>query len=326
MTSNNIHIASLANSQNSLEPYGTPITLLPDLTTQIQSFMALPPSTSPEKETLFIISLGFWDIYNFASLDYTLAQNTTDTSINELFSQLGILYSHHVASLPSTPTQPTDNTNITSAPTFQIIIPKVLDPSLLPGWLSHRPFPLKPSSIAEQQKNAAYLTARWNQGVENRLGMWMKSPSEKAASKPNDVHRVNGTETSQNEQEEILKDVFYYDLPGYLLDTIIEHQLEDEGLSDASGLGTGESPFESVYRPCVCEPQEDEDVDGLLELGNGMIICGEPEEYLWWDAFGIGGKAKEFVGKEIAGMVEEGRSERERIGMGMRSGGRGGGV
>lgn len=148
----------------------------------------------------------------------------------------------------------------------------------------------------------------------------MKSPSEieietetpkSESNAREDVRRVPHTSG-----EEVLKDVIYYDFAGHLLDVMIEHHLEDEGLSDASGLGKGESPYESVGRPCVCEAVEDEDVAGLVELGNGMIVCGSPEEMLWWDGWGVGSRAKEVAGKEVAGMIEEGRSERGRLGMG----------
>jgi len=336
MVSNNIHVASLLNSPSNLEPNSTPITLLPDLETQIKSFIALPPPATLAKETLFIISFGFWDIYNFASLDYALAKNTTDQSINELFAQIDILYNHYNSSQLSISTAPINS----SAHTFQIIIPKVLDPSVSPGWLTQRPSPVKPSSIAEQQKNAAYLTERWNQGVENKLGLWIRSPEEiKAAaatkttakeaaiaaaiakSKPKlkpstSTASLESTPTStSNKTVETgsLKDVFYYDLSARLLDTMIEHQMESEGLKDASGLGAGDSPYENVERPCVYQADDDEDTYGLGELVNGMIVCAEPDMWLWWDAWGVGARAQKVMGKEVAVLVGSGGSERARV-------------
>jgi len=347
MVSNNIHVASLLNSPNNLEPNSTPITLLPDLKTQISSFIALPPPETPAKETLFIISFGYWDIYNFASLDYALAKSTTDESINELFAQLDILYAHYNSSLVSSSTTPTN----TSAHTFQIIIPKVLDPSVSPGWLSQRPSPVKPSSVAEQQKNAAYLTERWNQGVENKLGPWMRSPDEIEAaeatkttakeaaiaaaiakSKPKPKAStttlpLQSTPTSTSNKTvkaELLKDVFYYDLSAHLLDTMIEHHMESEGLTDASGLGAGDNPYETVERPCVYQADDDEDIYGLGELGNGMAVCAEPDMWLWWDAWGIGSRAQKMVGKEVAVLVGSGGSERVRLAK-VASNGKGGG-
>jgi hypothetical protein len=106
----------------------------------------------------------------------------------------------------------------------------------------------------------------------------------------------------------IAKDVFYYDLPKLLLDIIVEHQLEDEGLSDATGLGNGESPFESVYQPCMREAGG-EDTDGLVDL-SGMLVCKEPEEYLFWDSFNMGAVVKGMIGAEVAEMVRENKTLR----------------
>jgi len=274
MVSNNIHVASLLNSPSNLEPNSTPITLLPDLETQIKSFIALPPPATLAKETLFIISFGFWDIYNFASLDYALAKNTTDQSINELFAQIDILYNHYNSSQLSISTAPINS----SAHTFQIIIPKVLDPSVSPGWLTQRPSPVKPSSTSTASLEST-PTSTSNKTVETGS----------------------------------LKDVFYYDLSARLLDTMIEHQMESEGLKDASGLGAGDSPYENVERPCVYQADDDEDTYGLGELVNGMIVCAEPDMWLWWDAWGVGARAQKVMGKEVAVLVGSGGSERARV-------------
>lgn len=288
--------------------------LLPDLAAQIKEFIALPPPSPKPKETLFVVSFGFWDIYNFAGLDYTLGQNVTDRSANELFDQLNILYAHYSQNLSAAhivqETTIDAATNATEAevelphkaPPFRVIIPKLFEPTLLPGWLSQRPVPLAPSSIAENQKNAVYLAYRWNTLVENLIGGWLKEP----ALPPADT--TNTTTETLAPLPVIEKDIFYYDLAQYLLDIIVEHQLEDEGLSDASGLGRGESPFESVYEPCVRDA-EDGAYDGFVDL-NGQMVCQEPEEYLFWDSFNLGPVAKEGVGKQVGDMVKQGKSMR----------------
>ena len=106
------------------------------------------------------------------------------------------------------------------------------------------------------------------------------------------------------------KDVFYYDLPTYLLNIIVERQLEDEGLSDAEGLGTGMCPFDSVYIPCVREVEEGYDTAGFVE-SNGLLVCKEPDDYLFWDAFRLGGVANEMIGREVAAMIKDGNSMRK---------------
>lgn len=312
ITSNAIYVSSLATSPSPpLETLATE--LLPDLAAQIKEFIALPPPSPKPRETLFVVSVGFWDIYNFAGLDYTLGQNVTDRSANELFDQLNILYAHYSRNLSAAHTVQKTTTNDLSntaeveepphkTPPFRVIIPKLFEPTLLPGWLSQRPVPLAPSSVAENQKNAVYLASRWNTLVENQITGWLKEPTLP----PADI--ANTTTEALASLPVVEKDVFYYDLPQYLLDIIVEHQLEDEGLSDASGLGMGESPFESVYEPCVREADEGTE-DGFVDL-NGQVVCKEPEEYLFWDSFNLGSVAKEGIGKEIAAMVKQGKSMR----------------
>jgi hypothetical protein len=325
MTSNEIHESALSKSKY-IPIKAAELSILPDLATQIQSYIALGPPTQRPTETVFVVSFGFWDIYDFSRMDYLLAQNGTDTSIKEVFSQLDILYNHYVTNLyPSKEPGSLDSTtDTTNTPSFRVIIPKLFDPTLLPGWLTLRPVPLAPSSIAEQQKNAVYLTERWNNLVENQVAAWVLTTPKPATfeqdSSYDDVRKSagpptsTGDEASSDDQEPesspIEKDVFYFDLPKLLLDIIIEHQLEDESIADATGIGTGESPFESVYQPCVREAEND-DTDGLVGL-SGMLVCKEPEEYLFWDSFNLGGVVKGMIGKGIGEMLKENKSLRQQ--------------
>lgn len=240
-----------------------------------------------------------------------MGQNATDRSVNELFDQLNILYAHYSQNLSAAHTiaesteAPTNVTEVEklsqTSSAFRVIIPKLFEPTLLPGWLSQRPVPLAPSSIAENQKNAVYLASRWNTLVENKLGSWMKEVEQP----PADIATTTTEELASLPVVE--RDIFYYDLPQYLLDIIVEHQLEDEGLSDASGLGKGESPFESVYEPCIRETGAEE---GGVDL-NGQMVCKEPEEYLFWDSFNLGSVAKQGIGKEVGYMVKQGKSMKQ---------------
>jgi hypothetical protein len=341
MTSNTIHKWAVSNTKFLPLEESNHTFSLPDLATQIQSFISTPAPKHQPKETLFIVSFGFWDIYDFARLDYAMSLNVTDTSINFLFEQLDILYNHFTKNLlPSEPLSD-KSTNTTQRNSkgaqFRVIMPRLFDPTLLPGWLSHRPTPSAPSSVAEQHKNAVYLTDRWNQQFENKMGSWINEvPSTSQPEKKEEqeepradvrenedsfiqvdhsrdpaqqnAEKTQDSSEGNDEDGMVQKDIFYFDIPRLLLDLILEHQLEDEGLSDASGLGTGESPFESVYLPCVREAEED-DTDGFVDL-NGLLVCKEPEEYLWWDAWSVGGVVKKVIGGQVATLVSEGKSLR----------------
>jgi hypothetical protein len=364
--SNAIHAAAIKKDQ-SIPLDASSSSPLPDLATQIQSFISLPVPKQQPKETLFVLSFGFWDVYDFARMDFAVAQNATDRSINAIFEQLDVLYLHFVEKLypPGTSETPAPVTNATEAedplhPTFRVILPRLFDPTLLPGWLSQRPLPLSPSSIAEQQKNAVYLTERWNSLMENKMGAWINSPPPVSASSAvvksaemkeasrTDVRHSEPSSKAEDEFDQGIseaepvkehiqpsalseKDMFYYDMPNYLLSIIVEHNLEREGLSDSNGLGKGSSPYDSVYSPCVRDSEVhdeekrrslgrrgDEGSDGgdveeedEYEERNGMLVCREPEDFLFWDAWGLGPSAKKEIGRAIGEMVLEGKSLRK---------------
>jgi hypothetical protein len=323
MTSNSIHESLISKSKYAIPLEIAELSLLPDLATQIQSYIALQPPKERPTETIFVVSFGFWDIYDFSRMDYPIGQNGTDTSIQELFRQLDILYNHFVTNLyspsSSESAEATDDSESSEAPMFRVIIPRLFDPTLLPGWLTLRPHAPAPSSVAEQQKNAVYFTERWNNIMENQVAQWVVTTPEPPPPKfeQDESHEEdirNNYERSQPTEPRlpIQKDVFYYDLPKLLLDVIVEHQLEDEGLSDAHGLGKGESPFESVYQPCV-RAADGDDTDGLIDL-NGMLVCKEPEEYLFWDAFNLGAVAKGMIGKEVGELVKANKTLRAKWG------------
>lgn len=153
---------------------------------------------------------------------------------------------------------------------------------------------------------------------------WVKAPPAPVPAPPNlDLEQDSSHEDIRNIRNSnkpappapaaiMQKDVFYFDLPKLLLDVIVENQLEDEGLPDASGLGTGEGLFESVYVPCVREAGGD-DTDGLVDLA-GMLVCNAPEEYLFWDPFNLGAVIKSWIGKDVGEMVRENKTLRHQWG------------
>lgn len=57
---------------------------------------------------------------------------------------------------------------------FRIVIPKLLDPSLTPGWTTARPETPVVHSKAEQMRNAAALTQKWNDKLAREMGNWLK--------------------------------------------------------------------------------------------------------------------------------------------------------
>ena len=306
MTSNAIYTSSLASS-HSLPLGSSADELLPDLAAQIQQFIALPQSSESEETTLFLLSFGFWDIYNLAGLEYGLGQKIINKTVDEMFDQLNILHLHYGQSLYAAHMMDDSATNTTEAgpphlSPFRVIIPKIFEPTLLPGWISQRPVPLTPSSVAEDQKNAVHLASRWNALVGEMITGWTKE----APASPMEINDIDIAELASSPITQ--RDVLHYDLAPYLLDIIVEHQLESQGLSDATGLGKGNSSFQSVSEPCVREAH-DGVVEGL-DL-NGMMVCEEPGEYLFWDNFNLGSVAKEALGKAVGKLIKQGKSRRK---------------
>lgn len=265
---------------------------LPDLAAQVQEYLS-SPENSTQTKILFTLSFGFWDIYHLASLDYELAQNMTDAAVGHLIYQINTLYSNYIETIYNRPE--TENPTASNPPPFRLIILRLFDPTLVPGWLSQRPVPPPPSTVAEQQKQAVYLTERWNSLLENALGLWVMDAD--AAGEANEIGVGARAEFPR-------KDIFYYDLPQHILDIIVEHQLEDAGQSDASGLGTGKSPFTSVSEPCLREGSAEQEGGGD---GVRNTVCADPEACLFWDEFNVGGVANEEIGREVAEMIRRGR-------------------
>ncbi len=290
MISNLVHQETInSNSTLPVPTEDAPEVLFPDLRTQVKSFMDLPAPKKMPAATLFVVSFGFWDVYDFADSDLQEAKPIIDSSVSLLFSELNTLYDHFVDTYHTMEEEirsgETNSTVPHKLPSFRVIIPKLFDPTLLPGWILERPLPVPPSSIAEEHKNAVNLTARWNSQMELKMTSWINNPHpEKSTQNPQNATAQPLTSPPDNRKQDksddpsvpkaadksIEKDVIYYDLPSLLLDLLIEHQLEDQGLHDASGLGQGESPFQSVSLPCLHEGESD-DVDGLAEL-NGLLV------------------------------------------------------
>jgi hypothetical protein len=58
---------------------------------------------------------------------------------------------------------------------FRILIPKLFDPSLTPGWHDARPKIPPVHSNAEQMRNAAMLTEEWNNEMWSAMAEWIRS-------------------------------------------------------------------------------------------------------------------------------------------------------
>lgn len=156
---------------------------------------------------------------------------------------------------------------------FRILIPRIVDPSLLPGWRDLRPVLPKVHSKAEQMRNSAELTISWNDGIVSSLSNWVKKADKKPEmdekrdgdekesrdvatgaeaeraedeAKPAAVKPAPASKSSLKAVTYPVRDGFAYNLADYLLVAMVERQLRNARLKDGNGLGDG--PLEDGYR------------------------------------------------------------------------------
>lgn len=240
-----------------LEQYYSPPSHLADLESQISQFLAMKQTEAIPNETIYIFSLGTWDIWNLAGFPLATAYETVEDMVGNLFSQIEDLY--HESGNPESVAFSASINHTTRVvepqKTFRIIIPRLFDPSLAPGW-KMRITPPHPHSNSEQLKNSAYLTLKWNQEVSKRAQEWMAG--EEA---PHLVSRSANRESESVTEVRVLsrpplRDAIVPDLGGYLLDTIIDGQLKSNGILDrtpGSNLGNRPKPdsFDDVKSACI---------------------------------------------------------------------------
>lgn len=162
---------------------------------------------------------------------------------------------------------------------FRLLIPRITDPSLLPGWRDLRAQLPKVHSKAEQMRNSAELTEHWNDRIVDRLVEWVRKenktageeenkeskraePADAAAplSSPADTpatQTINqGKKVDKNppqSRSSPIRDGFAFNMANYVLDAMVERQLRNARQHDGSGRGDGapEDGFRDVTNSCV---------------------------------------------------------------------------
>ena len=278
-----------------------PVPTHDDLDAQVARFLQSKPLKNPPKETLWVFNFGMWDAWTLAALPREAAVGVVDYMVLRLFQQIEILYK---ASLADTSIAFSDFWGYADADVieklkadkledvrgereiFRVLIPRVVDISITPGWDSMRPRPPLPHSPAVHMTNAAYLTKRWNDGVASHIAEWQNLPNpetdetvdpdraearKRHASAPNQVQKSENQRKRRGAGDDLeallapfpLRKALQYDAPYFVLEAIVERQLRNAKLRDE--LGRGERPpsdplrFDEVWRPCSegdAEPQQ----------------------------------------------------------------------
>ncbi|ROV87662.1 hypothetical protein VSDG_09646 [Cytospora chrysosperma] len=287
-----------------LSTYYPPQWKAPDLRDQIDRFLAMPKPKHASRETLWVISFGTWDVWSLSALPSSVGQGLAGDMAKDIFKQIERLYEastdptsiawSDINSVPA-PAVPEDageegtgeadaggqtekreeeadgaseaEAEKEAGPPmeyFRIMVPRVIDPSLLPGWRDLRPVLPKVHSKAEQMRNSAELTGAWNDGIVSGLSDWVKKGNKrpdvsegKEGGKKGSRHAEDKRAGAEAGADPVpkssiqpgtypIRDGYAYDLAGYLLDAMIERQLRDARLKDGNGRGDG--PLEDGYR------------------------------------------------------------------------------
>lgn len=317
-----------------------PLPVHDDLETQVNKFLESKPPRNPPKETLWIFNFGFWDIWALSSMPREIAEVAINRTVSDMFQQIEILYKASLVESSiafsdfwgySDPDiiEKLENNQLSDVrgerEMFRVLIPRVVDPSITPGWESMRPRPPSPHSLAVHMTNAAYLTERWNDAIWLQMDRWEKLPnpvpaesiatgSERAEARKRDLgpsdrkRSAADTRNRENKQQEPSFDLEPLLAPfprrqsmdfngfNFVREVLIEGQFRGAGFTDM--LGRGQRDMESLmyyneaWRPC-----SEGDLDAKPRFFSQRIssnengTCASPDNVFWDTPFLLGNKA-----------------------------------
>lgn len=174
-----------------VEQYPRP--LRHDLANQVDSFLSSSRTRRAITESLWVFSIGYWDVWYLAALPRRLATDVLDLSVRDLFFQIERLYraaqdrdsvafSEPYFSDSSAPgsvgagSGSGSRAGLVARAPFRIFLTRLFDISLTPGFASARPKPPSPHLSSTQLRNAAFLTKYWDALLETAVDEWIGTP------------------------------------------------------------------------------------------------------------------------------------------------------
>ncbi|KAM7208184.1 hypothetical protein V8F20_001464 [Naviculisporaceae sp. PSN 640] len=317
----------------------------PDLARQVRSFLAMERPQTPPSDTLWVFTLGAWDIWSLASMPTSISKPLVGLLTSHIFEQIDVLYRNSLykesvafSDLSANVTGEDGKTGI--GRNFQILIPTLFDPSLTPGWARSRPELPEVHSKAEQLRNSVHLTDEWNDQILTNLEEWINQPYPRASDLAKSKRGKGKETTSMETISPPQRDAFAYDMAGSLLDTIMDEQLRVADLRTQVALGKNSNEnTEDVLKPCVDDASsasvseternrdESDQADRRRPQGNGRdrnrkayknqrhpnaaaVICRAPDEHLFYSEFELGTRTISAIARQVAGMVVRNESVR----------------
>jgi hypothetical protein len=341
LTSKSVYAEALRNMTNNGSPGGSgqnydfvaeqyPVGDVADLAAQVAEFLALPKPVPSPRETTWVFTVGTWDLWSLAALSRHQGNITIRAIAASIFDQVELLYAASMD--PASPaysdyysyTRETSsilraysrNPSAEPIESFRIIIPKLFDISLTPGWQTLRQEPPAPHTKAEHVKTAAFLAEAWDREIESRLAAWMNLPI--AAKIREDQPVQNGRpyygfwnpSKKEPSQGGGRRDVLYAPYPSrtgvqvnlgdFAKKAIIEDQLRTYKLPGSDGRGTVDEAdalyFENVDEPCVWHEK-------YTLTARRTATCEDPESHLFYGPFTLDEKAIRETAKRATGPV-----------------------
>ncbi|OIW25698.1 hypothetical protein CONLIGDRAFT_559713, partial [Coniochaeta ligniaria NRRL 30616] len=292
-----------------------------DLSKQVDAFLAMKKPNHSPAETLWVFSFGMWDIWSLASEPLGVSKTIVDSVVEHIFVEVERLYASATnetsiawsepiqpAETPSSEREPVEQASKSPADEtaqFRVMIPKLFDPSLTPGWHSGRPDIPAVHSKAEQMRNAAVLTEKWNMNLTPKRLFWGTRGTD-AETEKKEKQEEHVAAAVNNSSVDTLpaprlpqRDGFLYDLKNYLDEVIVERQLKNSGLRDARRAGKlAEEGFQEVWTPCV--PSSAAEPTARAEE---VRICENPDDRLFYTPFAVAPRAVKTIARLAADMV-----------------------
>ncbi|KAK8094363.1 hypothetical protein PG997_001048 [Apiospora hydei] len=310
--------------------YPTPLRL-PDLQQQIDTFLASEPAAHPTQDTLWVFDFGFWDVWRLSAFPQDISFQMIEVLASIIFQEIDLLYQasregqpdpndaeHHHQ--PETKWRARKRMSTTAASSednsgrpFRVLIPRLFDVSVTPGFETARYRPPPPHSQADELRNAAYLTKHWDNWMDGMTERWlaMNTPTVEVASTTGtgpDDENDNGSDRNMLHGIGSRREVINPNVSKYLLELIADRQLKDSGLEDSRGMGKipADQAFGQVEEACLrpnttTTTAAEKAVSGTVE----MVPCADFEDYLFWDGFTVGPRAIRSIGQRAKDLVEQ---------------------
>jgi hypothetical protein len=137
------------------------VSILPDFKTQVRQFLQYEqgkhrvPSRlrKVDEWTIFTVSFGLWDLFEYSALEQPAAIKAVDSSIETLFEGLDLLAQHAAAPI-------------------KVVVPSLVDVTFLPRFQARRKDIAHEQSFAEEQHKLVFLSTYWNTALSRTALQW----------------------------------------------------------------------------------------------------------------------------------------------------------